>query len=145
MRRLPANITLPVVSPGKARFYAPPNFISIPPQRPSSRWTTASHSKPELSLSCFTSPPRPSSPRRTAFLASRTMSVYHSPCPSLSVLRTTRLPVSASYSFFQQNNPIRAGADVNEAYRISWLQAEIAFFKYNTYICSIWFSTVRNT
>ena len=50
MRRLPANITWPVVSPGKARFYAPPNFISIPPQRPSSRWTTASHSKPELSL-----------------------------------------------------------------------------------------------
>ena len=33
-----------------SRLYAPPNFISIPPQRPSSRWTTASHSKPELSL-----------------------------------------------------------------------------------------------
>ena len=33
-----------------SRLYAPPNFISIPPERPSSRWTTASHSKPELSL-----------------------------------------------------------------------------------------------
>ena len=33
-----------------SRLYAPPNFISIPPQLPSSRWTTASHSKPELSL-----------------------------------------------------------------------------------------------
>ena len=33
-----------------SRLYAPPNFISIPLQRPSSRWTTASHSKPELSL-----------------------------------------------------------------------------------------------
>ena len=33
-----------------SRLYAPPNFISILPQRPSSRWTTASHSKPELSL-----------------------------------------------------------------------------------------------
>lgn len=33
-----------------SRLYAPPNFISIPTQRPSSRWTTASHSKPELSL-----------------------------------------------------------------------------------------------
>ena len=33
-----------------SRLYSPPNFISIPPQRPSSRWTTASHSKPELSL-----------------------------------------------------------------------------------------------
>ena len=86
----------------------------------------------------------PSSPRRTAFLNSRTMSLYHFTCPSLSVLRTTRLPVSASYSFFQQNNPISAGADVHEAYRISLLQAEIAFFKYNTYLCSIWFSTVRD-
>ena len=33
-----------------SRLYAPPSLISIPPQRPSSRCTTASHSSPALSL-----------------------------------------------------------------------------------------------